>query len=183
MSSQLTKRQQRFVAEYLTDLNATRAAIAAGYSKKGATVRGAELLANRNVSAAIMERSARLLGKLEITAENVLRELARLAFLDPGKFFDADGRLIPIAELDDDTKRGLSGMDVEELFEGRGPERRQVGVVRKIKFADKGINLERLGKYLKLFTDKHEVCGPDGKPLAAVDPVFNINFVGAPHNG
>jgi phage terminase small subunit len=175
MARHLTKRQRIFVAHYLKDGNGTKAAIAAGYSKKGARVAGVRLLTNANVSAEITEKSEKLIKKLEISAENVLQEIARLAFLDPSKFFDANGRLIPIAKLDDDTKRCLASLDVEELFAGKGESREQIGVLTRIKFVDKGINLERLGRYLKLFTDKHELSDPDGKSMAA--PVFNINFV------
>ena len=172
---ELTARQQLFVAEYLTCLNATKAAIAAGYSKKGADVAGPRLLGNVRISAEIAKKTEKRLAKLEVTADNVVQEIARLAFLDPRKFFTEDGRLRPITELDEDTARGLAGMDVEEQFEGRGPNRRQTGVVKKIKLVDKGINLERLGRYLKLFTDKHELTGKFGAPL--VPPPVTIKFI------
>jgi phage terminase small subunit len=93
---------------------------------------------------------------LEISADRVLNEIAKLAFMDPRKFFNADGSPKEITELDDDTAASLAGMEVEEVYEGRGQDRKFVGHVKKFKLADKGINLERLGKHLKLFTDKVE---------------------------
>lgn len=155
----LSKKQERFVREYVIDLNATRACVAAGYSKNGASVQGTRLLANANVAAEIAKLTAKTCAKLEITAERVLQELARLAFLDPRKFYDESGGLKHVTELDDDTAACLAGMDVEDLFDWNGEEKEQTGFCRKIKFADKGANLERLGRYLKLFTDKVEHSG------------------------
>jgi len=150
----LTPKQRLFVREYCCHLNATRAAIAAGYSEKGAAQAGARLLTNVKVSAEIAMLTQKTCEKLEISAENVLRELARLAFLDPRKFYDANGSLRNVTELDDDTAACIAGMEVQDVYQGQGVERVKIGVCRKIKFADKGANLERLGRYLKLFTDK-----------------------------
>jgi phage terminase small subunit len=77
----LTPRQERFVAEYLIDLNATKAAIRAGYSAKTAEQGGAQLLRNIKVSAAIAGGIAKRAGKLEITAEKVLRDLEEVRVL------------------------------------------------------------------------------------------------------
>jgi phage terminase small subunit len=111
------------------------------------------LLKNVEVQAEISKMTQKTCQKLEISAEKVLQELARLAFLDPRKFYTETGALRAITELDDDTAACLAGMEVEDLFEGFGDDRVQTGFCRKIKFADKGANLERLGRYLKLFTD------------------------------
>ena len=69
----------------------------------------------------------------------------------PRKFFNPDGSPKHITELDDDTAAGLAGLEVKELFEGSGEHKCCYGLVKKIRIADKGINLERLGKYLNLF--------------------------------
>jgi len=89
----------------------------------------------------------------------VPQELARLAFLDPRNFYDANGALRNVTELDDDTAACMAGMEVEDVYQGQGEKRLKIGVCRKIKFADKGAHLERLGRYLKLFTDKVEHSG------------------------
>jgi phage terminase small subunit len=158
----LTPKQALFVREYLIDLNATRAAIAAGYSQKTAEAAASRLLRNVKVRAEIDKQIAERSERLEISADRVLQELARLAFLDPRRFFDADGIARPITALDDDTARALAGMDVEELFEGRGDDRRQIGVVRKYKLADKKAALELLGKHLGLFVERLQI---DRSPL------------------
>lgn len=71
----LTPKQERFVAEYLKDLNATQAYIRAGYSKNGAAQGAERLLRNVEIASAVAEGQARIAGKLEITAEKVLRDL------------------------------------------------------------------------------------------------------------
>lgn len=77
----LTPKQERFVAEYLKDLNATQAAIRAGYARANADVTGPRLLGNVGVAAAIAAGQARIAGKLEITAEKVLRDLEEVRVL------------------------------------------------------------------------------------------------------
>jgi phage terminase small subunit len=164
LAKNLTKKQAMFAAEYLTDFNATRAAIAAGYSKKTATEQGARLLTNVKVAEQIEKKLGKRLGKLEISADKVLQELAKLAFYDPINFFEDDGSLKRLQDLDEHTRMALAGIEVTELFEGKdvpdGAQQKTVyGLVKKIKLADKGVNLERLGRYLKLFTDKVEHSG------------------------
>ena len=157
----LTPKHALFVREYLSDLNATRAAIAAGYSQKTASAAASRLLRNVKIRAEIDKQTAERSERLEISADRVLQELARLAFLDPRRFFNADGIAKPITALDD-TARALAGMDVEELFAGRGDDRRQIGVVRKYKLADKKAALELLCKHLGLFVERLQI---DRTPL------------------
>jgi phage terminase small subunit len=168
MAKELTTKQRLFVAEYLTDLNATRAATAAGYSEKSAFQQGCALLKNPKVAAIIARKQGKRLEKLEITADRVLSELARLAYYDPRQFFNPDGTAKPITDLDDDTAMALAGVEVQEEFKGRGEHRQLAGYTKKFKLVDKGINLERLGRHLKLFTDKAEIAGANGGPISFV---------------
>jgi phage terminase small subunit len=156
----MTPKRERFIFEYLIDLNATQAAIRAGYSKKTAYSSGQRLLKNVEVAEAIHKANETILYELEITAERVLSEIARLAYFDPRKLFHADGSLKNIHELDEDTARAIVAFDFEKLYRhfAKG-QSKPIGTVAKIKFADKGANLERLGKHLKLFTDKIEHSG------------------------
>jgi phage terminase small subunit len=114
------------------------------------------LLRNPKVGAEIERRITKRAGRLEINVDRVLKELARLAFLDPRKFFNDDGSPKQINDLDEDTARALAGMEVMELFEGSGEQKHVYGLIRKYKLADKRGALELLGKHLKLFTDKVE---------------------------
>lgn len=151
------QRRTRFIKEYLIDHNATRAAISAGYSENGAEVTGHRLLRNPKVREEIEKANAEINSSLDVSIERVRKELARLAFYDPRKFFKDDGSLKPISELDEDTAMAIAGMDVNELFDGNGEERALAGYCKKLKLSDKGMALERLGRYLKMFTDKFEV--------------------------
>jgi phage terminase small subunit len=151
--NELAPRQAQFVAQYLIDLNATRAAQRAGYSLKTAYSQGQRLLKNVEVQSAIQAAMDKRAEKLEITADRVLDEIAKLAFFDPRKFFEDDGSLKRIQDLDDDTAMSLARMEVIELFEGSGEQKHAYGLMKKIKLADKLSALEKLGKHLKLFSD------------------------------
>jgi phage terminase small subunit len=158
----LNDKQKRFAIEYLKDLNATQAAIRAGYSPKAARAQGSYLLTHPDISPLIQQKGRAVFEKLDISVERVLNEIARLAFLDPRKFYDEKGNLKGITDLDDDTAAALAGMEVEEAYEhfGKG-QAKPTGILKKIKFADKSKNLEMLGRYHKLFTDKVEVTNLD----------------------
>lgn len=142
----MTPKQAAFIAEYLVDKNATQAAIRAGYSAKTANEQGSRLLANVSVRAAIDAALAKQADTLEITAERILRERARLAFLDPGKLFDAEGQPIPIQDLDADTRACIVGIEVMEQYEGHGEERRFIGYLKKYRLAGKDASLAALEK-------------------------------------
>lgn len=159
MAKGLTKKQGTFVAEYLVDLNATRAAVAAGYSKKGAEQTGSVLLRNPKVSEQIAKKHGKRLEKLDISADKVLAEIAKVAFFDPRKLFDENGLCKPIKDLDDETAMAVAGLEVFTEYEGKGDDRTESGVTRKVKLADKLRALELYGRHLKLFTDKHEHSG------------------------
>lgn len=153
------QRRTRFIKEYLIDQNATRAAIAAGYSEKSAKVTGHRLLTDANVQAQINAGRERISKKLEATVERVTLELMRLAFYDPLEFWNKDGSAKPLHEMDEDARRAIAGLEIAELFEGKGEERNLAGYIKKFKLADKGANLERLGRHLQMFPTKVEISG------------------------
>jgi phage terminase small subunit len=76
----MTRKQQRFVKEYLTDFNATQAAIRAGYSRKGASVQGVRLLANAKVQAEVVRKAKKRDQELDLDNDRILRRLAEIAF-------------------------------------------------------------------------------------------------------
>lgn len=150
----LTPKQAQFVREYLVDLNATKAAIRAGYSAKTAERIGHQLLKETPVVAdAIQAGMDKRSAATNITAERVLAEIAKLAFFDPRKMFDDDGAPIHVSKLDDDTAAAIAGLDVVT----QGNQDVGFAQILKVKLTDKSKNLELLGRHLKLFTDKTEV--------------------------
>lgn len=152
----MNARRVKFVAAYLKEPNATKAACAAGYSKKTAYSIGQRLLGIPEVKAAIQKR----FDKLEITAERVLAELAKLSYsnmLDYVKV-GADGQLdTDFSALTREQAAAIQEIKCDTTGGTGDGERRQV-LRTTFKLADKGANLERLGRHLKLFTDvvKHE---------------------------
>jgi len=79
----LNAKQQRFVEEYLVDLNATQAAIRAGYSKRTAEQQGSRLLSNVKVAKAVSKAQEALSERAGITQERVLKRFEQIAFADP----------------------------------------------------------------------------------------------------
>lgn len=152
--ARLNEKQKRFAAEYLVDLNATQAAIRAGYSEKTAYSQGQRMLKNVEVQAAIQEAKQKRSQRVEITQDRVLQEYARLAFFDPRKLFEENGKPKDITALDDDTAAALAGLDVLEEYEGSGEDRELVGYTKKYKLANKLGALDSLGKHLGLFDGK-----------------------------
>lgn len=174
MTTQLTDKQTRFVEEYLIDLNATQAAIRAGYSADTAGAIGYENLQKPYIADAIAEARKKLSEGAGVTQERVVKELARLAFLDIRKAFDDEGRLKPIVDLDDDTAAAIAGLEIE-VERSRKPqtdEEIQLATrTHKIKLSDKKGALDSLARHLGMFVDKVQHTGKDGKDLIpAMDP-------------
>jgi len=119
---ELTPKQERFVAEYLIDLNATQAAIRTGYSAKTAASQGARLLKQGGVARAVQAAQQARAVRTEITQDRVLQELARIAFFDIRRLYRADGSMKDPCELDADTAAALASIEVKEELERGGGE-------------------------------------------------------------
>ena len=163
----LTDQQEKFCIQYAMDPehNGTKAAEKAGYSPETAASQASRLLKN----AKIQERIKILLGEQNVRvlnkADDVLRELKRIGYSDPRGIFDDKGGLLDPNKWPDDIARAIASVEIEELFDGYGENREQIGFTKKIKFWPKVHALELLGKNLKMFTDKIEV--DDKSSLAA----------------
>jgi phage terminase small subunit len=142
----LTAKQEKFCNEYLIDLNATQAAIRAGYSPKTAQVIGAENLTKPIISGYIQEQRHKSAEKAEISREKVINEYAKLAFFDIRKILTVDGGLKDTTEWDDDSAAAIAGL---ESYDEKEPDSGMVlGTVRKIKVSDKRAALDSLCKVL-----------------------------------
>ncbi len=145
MAGKLTPKQIKFIDEYLIDLNATQAAIRAGYSKKTAQRIGSENLSKPLIQEEIQKHRNKLQSKCEITQERVLRELAAIAFASGADFakvvtggtFDTV-KMIPTDKIPPEKLAAIAGMKMT----ANGVE---------VKLHDKVRALEMLGKYLGLF--------------------------------
>ncbi len=164
LSDSLTPKQQRFVEEYLIDLNATQAAIRAGYSEKTARSAGSRLLTNVNIKPVIQAAMDARAKRLEISADNVLKELARIGFTDIRDLVAWDEEHVgfrPSGQLTDDQAAVVS-----EVFSEAHSFTDKAGNVHKtlklrLKTYDKLAALRDIGRHLKLFTDnvEHAVTG------------------------
>lgn len=146
--------EQRFVLEYIKDFNATRAYLRVKPHVKETTAatEAGKLLGKPEIQAALQAASARLVEKMELTSERTLREIARLAYFDPRKLLDSQGRPKPLHELDDDTAAAIAGLEVQQIELGSG-ENALPAVVKKYKLADKkgalDMAMRHLGEYEK----------------------------------
>ena len=145
----ITPKKRQFAKEYLIDLNNTQAAIRAGYSAKTAYSQGERLLRDVEVQKLIQELMQNRSMRVEVTAERVLAEIAKVAFGDVRKLFGPGGELIRISDLDDDAAACIAGCDIVTVSRGEG----EVEYVAKVKMADKLKALELAGKHLGLFRD------------------------------
>lgn len=178
--SDLSPKQLAFVREYPIDLNATQAAIRAGYAKGSATVTGCRLLANANIQAALSESLARRSERTEITQDMVLRELASIAFADIGDAIrvDAEGRVFvrDLTTITRDARRAIGEITqhtTEVVLRGEGGEARELEKVRTgIKHHSKVKALELLMRHLGMGVQKLELSGKDGGAIevAGRDP-------------
>jgi phage terminase small subunit len=157
MRKGLTPKQARFVGEYLKDLNATQAAIRAGYSERAARQAGYQLLTNSDVAIAVQQGQARQLESAELSAARVLEEYRRLAFSDIRSFFDEQGNLKPIHQLTPEQGSCLASMEViiKNAEAGDG----QTDRVHKFRVWDKTKALTDLAKHFALLTEKVEHSG------------------------
>lgn len=150
----LTPKQQRFVEEYLIDLNATQAAIRAGYSEKTANEQGSRLLANVSISEAIAEAQAKRSERTKIDADYVLQRLVAIDQMDVLDIMDDKMQMRPLSEWPPVWRQYINNVESVELAEG-------AVWLKKIKWPDKVKNLELLGKHVDVgaFKDKVEHSG------------------------
>lgn len=182
--NELTAKQRAFVREYLIDLNATQAAIRAGYSEDTAYSQGQRLLKNVEVKAAIDAAMKLRADRTNITADRVLKELAKIGFADIRKAVkwqsslineddNPDGgdiaiiktivtnqvQLVSSEDIDDETAAAIS--EISQNTSG--------GL--KIKLHDKRAALVDIGKHIGMFTDKVQISGDPDNPLQTVSRV------------
>lgn len=163
----MTPRQERFVEEYLVDLNATQAAIRAGYSAHSAGGNAYALLKRPEVRAAVERGRACLSRNTKVTAERVLQEYAALAFSDLRDVADwgPDG-VVPKAAgaLSVDAAKAVAEVSDSRTKTGSGSV--------KVKLHDKKGALDALARHLGLFVERHELTGKDGGELPPLKVVI-----------
>lgn len=145
----MTKKQKRFVEEYLIDLNATQAAIRAGYSPDTAGSIGAENLKKPEIKSRIDKAMAERSKRTGINQDRVLQELARIGFAKITDVVDPDTAEIRPDASDDDLAC-IQSIKIKP---------NEFGTEREVKLYDKKSALVDIGKHLGLFKDKLELTG------------------------
>lgn len=156
----MTDAQKRFCDEYLIDLNATRAyKVAYPKCKKDETANAASsrMLRNVKVQEYISEKQKEIEKRTEVTQDMVIKELAKIAFLDIRKLYTENGQLKNVADIDSDTAGAISSLETLEEYEGYGDDREKIGDTQKVRLLDKTKALELLGRHLGIFNDKMDV--------------------------
>lgn len=141
----MTPKQEQFCREYLIDLNATQAAIRAGYSARTAGSQGERLLRNAAIQGRISELKQEREQRTRRTADEVIRRLWQIVEADGRKAFHPDGTPISPADLPDDLAVAMSAIEVGDTL--------------KIKLNDRLKALDLLGKHHSLYTERVEQTG------------------------
>lgn len=174
----LTAKQQRFVAEYLIDLNATQAAIRAGYSDKTAGAVGHENLNKPEIAAALKSAMDARAQRTEITADRVLAELAKIGFSDIRKAVTWRANVTGMVEDEDGAQRLAVTNEVQLIDSDKIDDETAAAVAEisqtaqgglKIKLHDKKGALVDIGRHLGMFTDKVEHTGAIGITISSDD--------------
>lgn len=166
------KKHERLVQEYLIDLNQTQAAIRAGYSPLSAPQQASEILKIPKVRARVDELMAERSKRTGVNADRVVRELARLAFVNATDVFDVRSATLR-EDVEADDTAAIQAVKVKVISGDVESEERE------IKLADKTRSLELLGKHLGMFTDRFSIEGQ--APVVIVDDLRDdgpINAIG-----
>lgn len=156
----LTAKQEKFCNEYLVDLNATQAAIRAGYSEKTATAIGAENLTKPYITDFIQIRLKEIQQETGITQKRVLEEYAKIAFSDIRKLFDENNLLVDIKGIPDDIAACLYSVEVDQLWGSSMDGKVQIGETKKVKVWNKINALDSLARHLGMFEKDNEQSKP-----------------------
>lgn len=186
----LTAKQRAFSVEYMKDHDAKNAYMRANPSVKGPTagMRGLSLLKNPAIRYEIDFLEAQVLDAVRKSAgvdlDRTVREIARTAFYDVRKLFNADGSPKDITDLDDDTAAAIEGVEVIEQYIGKGEDRQFVGTIKKYKLTRKTAGLDMLMKHLNGYRENNAAAGEgavnamvtflDGMRRSALPVVYDV---------
>lgn len=164
----LNEKQKRFCLEYIIDLNATQAAIRAGYSKNTAGQQGHELLKHPEIEKQIERNMRERSERTKIDADWLLQRLADEAMADIADLYNADGTIKRVDEWPMIWRQGLvQGVEIDEILVGRGEDRQKIGECKKIRLSDRVKRLEMIGRHIgvQAFREQMGLGNPDGTPL------------------
>lgn len=156
MEKKLSRKQQAFIDTYIVDLNATQAAIRAGYSPRNAGVIACENLAKPDIKAAIEKMIAIRAEKTGVTAARVVEEAACIAFANAATCVDTDGRAKKIHDMPEATQRAIAAIRVRLDVKGRVKS-------TDIRFHSKSDALDKLMRHLGMYREARPLDDPTDK--------------------
>lgn len=151
----LPPRYQLFVGEYVESNNLSKAARKAGSKAKNISQAGKDLLKRPDIQRAVREFRDNLAKEINITADSVLREMARIGFCDLRNILDEDGNIKKLQDMPPDVTAAISSIEVVTNSTGD-----KVEYIKKIRTWDKKGALESLAKHLGLFEKDNEQRNP-----------------------
>ena len=143
----------RFAEEYAIDHNGTQAAIRAGYSPKSAAAAASRMLKTDKVARKVNILDAEKTQRAALTADRLMLEYERLALLDPLDLFNVDGSMKSLAEMPEDARRAIAGLEIRSLSDIETPNTILTASLHKIKFSDKKAALDSLAKIMGLMRE------------------------------
>jgi len=178
-NGKLTPKQARFVDEYLKDLNATQAAIRAGYSNKAPEVAGSILLSNYKVQQAVQKGRDKLQAKAEVTQEWVLERYKRLIEFHLDDIYDEEGNLKPLSQIPKNALyaiQSFKNMKSKSTSTSKQGEKTTEMFLQDIKFPNKRETLDSLARHLGMF-EKDNEQGGGGKFNFNAPVQINVGWV------
>ena len=177
----LNKKQKRFAEEYLIDLNATQAAIRAGYSEKTSYSQGHDLLKKPEIAEAIKTLKKERSERTKVDADWLLNRLAQEAEADIADLYHENGSLLPISQWPAIWRKGLvAGLDVHQEYFYEDGKKIPDGVTMKVKLSDRVKRLELIGKHVDVGAFKDKVEHSLDDPLSQLLKEISGNTTGLP---
>lgn len=152
----MNARYKRFCEEFIIDLNGKQAAIRAGYSETRAAVTAVELLTRNDVQEYILELKKERSERTEVTADMVIKELAKIGFSDIKEYYASENQTIDVTKLDNKLSAAISSIKITETEGDWGSK-----TVKEFKLHDKLSALDKIGKHLGIFEKDNKQKGVD----------------------
>jgi len=166
-NDKLNAKESAFVREYLKEQHVTKAAVKAGYAERSAHVTGSRLLKNPKIIDALSKAQGRMMDKVDIQVSDVLRVIKGILTFDVRDLYYPDGSVKPPNEWTDEVALAIQGFEAMEIFDGTGDAKHALGIVKKVKLADRMKAAELLVKVLGMTApDRLEITGANGNPIS-----------------
>lgn len=177
-ANDLTAREEAFAATVVPRMLAGERGAIGETAKALGYKSSAGLMRNPAVMRAVDENMNAALDRVDAETAWLLDRLKSIVNFDVRELMNDDGSAKMVSEIDDETAAAIQAVEVEEMFEGAGAAREQVGYLKKYKVSDRLAAIRLFLEFKKLIgTSRLELTGKDGAPLTLAPPVINVNFV------